>query len=330
MNTIIRRTVIGAGALLAGIQALAALAAEPAGAFPLRPVTIIVANTPGGPVDIESRLYAGKLGQLLGQPFVLDFKPGAGGTVGSAFVARSAPDGHTLLAVTAGFTSFPALYRNLPFDTTRDFAPVSLMSQRTSVLLAYPGFAPRNFVEYIAHARANPGRINHGTTGVGGIIHLTGAWMHHATNTTVTFVHYKGAAAELADLAAGRIDVASTTLLAAMPLLKSGKVRALGVLNDKRSRLLPDVPTIAEQGIPEYNYASWLGFVAPGSTPSATVTRLNEGFARVAAMPDIAAALEAEGSVMVGSTAQQFRDIIAREIERWRKLVDATGISLEN
>ena len=168
--------------------------------FPSRPGTIIVANTPGGPVDLEARLYAGKLGELLGQPFVLDFKPGGGGTVGSAFVVKAAPDGHTLLAVTAGFTTFPALYKNLSFDTIRDFAPVSLMSQRISVLLANPQFSARNFVEYIAYARANPGKVNHGTTGLRGIIHLTGAWMHAATNTRVTFVHYKGAAAEMLDL----------------------------------------------------------------------------------------------------------------------------------
>ena len=298
--------------------------------FPSRPVTIIVANTSGGPVDLETRLYAGKLGELIGQPCLLDFRPGAGGTVGGAYVAKAAPDGHTLLAVTAGFTSFPSLYRNLSFDTTRDFAPVTLMSQRVSVLLAHPAFAPRNFSDYIAYARANPGKINHGTTGAGGIIHLTGAWMHNATNTRVTFVHYKGAAAEMLDLIAGRIDVASTTLLAAQPLLKSGKVRALAVLNEKRSNLLPEVATIAEQGIPEYNYASWLGIVAPRATPSPAISKLSDGLIRVSRMPAVIATLGADGSTMVGNTPAQFAEIIAVESERWRKLVQATGIKLED
>lgn len=293
-----------------------------------RPVTLVVANTPGGPVDVETRLYAGRLQEVTGRSFVLDFKPGAGGTVGSAHVAKAAPDGQTLLAVTAGFTAFPALYRNLGFDTVRDFAPVTLMSQRTSVLLAHPGLPAANFAEYIAQARANPGWINHGTTGAGGIIHLTGAWMHNATGTTVTFVHYKGAAPELLDLVAGRIQATSTTLLGAQPLLKAGKAKALAVLNERRSPLLPDVGTIAEQGIPGYNYSSWLGFIAPAATPAEEVNRLNDAFVRVARIPEVAARLAGEGSMMVGSTPQQFRDIIATETARWRSLVQATGITL--
>lgn len=293
-----------------------------------KPVTLVVANTPGGPVDIEARLYAGKLQELTGQGWLLDFKPGAGGTVGGAHVARAAPDGLTLLAVTAGFTTYPALYRNLAFDPVRDFAPVALMSQRTSVLLAHPAFPAANFSEYIAYARANPGRINHGTTGAGGIIHLTGAWMHQATNTVATFVHYKGAAPELLDLVAGRIQAASTTLIGAQPLLKSGKVRALAVLNDRRSPLLPEVGTIAEQGVPGYNYASWLGFIAPAATPPATIARLNEAFVKVVRLPEVTGKLAADGSSAVGSTAQQFRDLIALETERWRNLVQATGITL--
>ena len=323
-----RQMAISAMAAAAMLPCATALAQT--SGFPARPVTMIVANTPGGPVDLETRLYAGKLTDLMGQPFLLDFKPGAGGTVGSTYVARSVPDGHTLLAVTAGFTTFPALYKDLPFDTLRDFAPISLMSQRVSILLANPNFPARNFVEYIAYARANPGKINHGTTGAGGIIHLTGAWMHNMTDTKVTFVHYKGAAAEMLDLVAGRIDVASTTMLAAQPFLKSGKLKALAVLNDQRSRLLPDIATIAEQGAPDYRYNSWFGFVTTGATPAPIVARLNEAFVKVAGMPDVAATLASDGSIMVGSTPQQFREIIAAETARWRKLVQATGITLEN
>ena len=316
--------------LLSGLLAVFAASLSPAALGQSKPVTIVLANAPGGPVDIEGRLYANKLTELMAQPFVLDFKPGAGGTLAGAYVAKAQPDGSTLLAVTAGFTSYPALYKNLSFDVIKDFAPVSMMSQRTSVLLAYPGFPVKNFVEYVAYARANPDKINHGTTGKGGIIHLTGAWMHNATHTKVTFVHYKGAAQEMGDLMAGRLDVASTTMLAAMPLLKSGKVRALAVLNDKRSSLLPDIPTIAEQGIPEYNYSSWFGIVAPGETPSAVVNRLNEGLVKVARMPDIIARFAQDGSSMAGNTPQQFRLVIAAESERWRKLVQDTGITVDD
>ena len=152
--------------------------------------------------------------------------------------------------------------------------------------------------------------------------------MHQATNTVATFVHYKGAAPELLDLVAGRIQAASTTLIGAQPLLKSGKVKALAVLNDRRSPLLPDVGTIAEQGIPGYNYASWLGFIAPAATPAATIARLNEAFVKVVRLPEVTGKLAADGSSAVGSTAQQFRELIALETERWRSLVQATGITL--
>ena len=320
--------------LLSGTAALAAMfsgAAMPQGAadFPSKPVVVIVPIAAGGPIDIETRLHTKKMSEIMPQPFIVDYKPGAGTTLGAAFVARATPDGYTLLTVTGGFTIFPAFYANLSFDTLKDFAPVALMSERTSVLLASPSFAPRSLPEYIAYARANPGRINYGTTGVGSAGHLGGEWLHGLSNTKATFIPYKGAAPEMIDLAAGRIDVASTTLLTALPLIKSGKVRALAILNNKRSSLLPNVPTIAEQGLPDYNYISWLGFSAPAGTPAVIVNKLSEGFARAARSPEVVAALEADGSNAVGSTPAQLRQLIVTETTRWKKVVQDTGIKLE-
>jgi tripartite-type tricarboxylate transporter receptor subunit TctC len=309
--------------------ALPAAALAQADAFPSRPVTVIASIAAGGPIDLEARLYTPRISALLGQSFVLDFKPGAAGTIGSAYVAKSRPDGYTLLVTSAGFTVFPAFYKDLSFDVVKDFAPISAMSERASVLMVPTSFPVKSFAEYMAYAKANPGKINYGTTGVGSITHLAGAWMHGATGTKVTFIPYKGTGPLLIELVAGRVNVASGTTIAALPLIKQGKVRPIAMLNARRSRQLPDVPTVAEQGIPGYNYQNWVGFLAPGGTPAAVVNKLGEGFARVAKMPEVIAALEAEGSSAVGNTPAQFAKQIATETATWQKIVDDNGIRLE-
>ncbi len=303
------------------------VAAQPADNFPARPVTLVVPYAAGGPADLETRLYAGKLN--LGVPVLVDYKPGAGATVGTAYVAKAAPDGHTLLLVSTGFTTFPVLYKDLPFDTLRDFAPLSQTSRNDSLLLARPGFPVGNFAEYIAWARSNPGRVNFGTAGAGGIIHLAGGWMHSATGTQVTFVHYKGGGPAVADMLGGRIDVATAPLISALPLVKAGKAQALAIMNDRRTPLLPQLATIAEQGIPGYSYGNWYGFVVPARTPETVVAKLGEALARMTRDPELVKALEAAGSVLVGSTPAQFRQLLQLESARWSKVVQTTGIRLE-
>ena len=306
----------------------AALAQAPADAFPSRTVTLVVPYAPGGAAEKEPRIYAAKLSGFLGQQFIVDLKPGGGTTIATNYVAKSAADGYTLLAVPSGFAIFPALYKDLPFDTLRDFAPVTQMSKRTSVLIVSPSFPGKTFGEYIAHAKANPGQINYGTSGSGDMVHLMGAWIHSATSTVATFVHYKGTGALLPDLLAGRLT-ATASGLAVAPLIKAGKLRALAVTNDNRAKLLPDVPTIAELAIPGFNAVVWQGYSAPAATPAATVGRLNDAFVRVARSPDVIAALEADGAVMVGNTPAEFRQVIITETARWRKLIQDNGIQLE-
>ena len=272
---------------------------------------------------------APKMNEYLGQVFILDYKVGAGITIGTSYVAKSAPDGYTLLVTNSSFTLFTALYKDLPFDPIRDFAPVSMMSQRITVLTTYPSFPARTFGDYIAMVKAKPGAINFGTTGAGTATHMAGAWMNTATNTNVTFVHYKGVAPVILDLVAERLQVAPVSLSIALPQIKAGKLRALAVMNNQRSNLLPGVMTIAEQGIPDYNYVNWMGFFAPGATPAPVVSKLSENFARAARAPDVVAAAEAEGNIQVGSTAAQFRQVIVEETARWKKLVADVGIKLE-
>ncbi len=307
----------------------AAIAQPSVPEYPSRPIVSILAAAPGSSSDKEARLYFAKMSELMGQQFVMDSKPGAGGTVGSGFVAKSKPDGYTLLMVTGTFSAFGALYKDLPFDTLRDFAPISLMSQRTSVFLVTPSFPANTFAEYIAYAASNPGKINFATPGAGSVTHLAGGWIHSATKTSVTFVHYKGAGALTTDLVSGRVVAAPLGLLSVLPLVKAGKLRVLAIMNKQRSTLLPGVPTIAEKDIPGYDYSAWLGFSAPAGTPAAIINKLSENFAKVAKAPDVTATMEAEGSIMVGSTPLQFRQYIAGEIERWQRVVQQADIRLE-
>ena len=311
------------------LGATQAFSQSPAGSYPSRPVTTVVAIASGGPIDFEARLYAAKMNELMGQPFVIDYKPGAGGAIGSAYVAKAAPDGYTLLVASAALTVAPAFYKNLPYDTVKDFAPVSLMSKRFSVLVVHPAFPGRNFVDYVAHAKANPGKINFGTSGVGSISHLSAAWMHNATNTRVTFLPYKGNTPLTQDLIAGRLDASTANLLGVAPLVKAGKVRVVAFMSNVRSPIFPGIVPIAEQGIPDFDHVNWLGYVAPGATPAVITNRLSEGFAKVAKMQDVVTTLETAGGALVGSTPGEFRQIISAELVRWRRVVEENGIRPE-
>lgn len=326
-----RRTkrLILAAIILFLIPAGAAWSQGTVAAFPAKPIVIVVPYDPGGAVGLECLMYAPKLISALGQQVLLEYKPGGGTLIGIGYVAKSKPDGYTIIAVATSLTVIPAFHKNLSFDVSKDLAPISLMSMQSSLLQAHPSFPARNLVDYIAHARANPGKINYGTAGAGTISHLAGAWLHSLSGTQVTFIPYKGTGPLLQELMAGRVDVGSGLLISAIPLIKAGKVRPLAVLGDQRSSQLPDLPTAAEQGVTGYNYTSWIGFLAAGGTPAPIVNKLSEVFAKVVRSPEIVAELDKQGSVPVGSTPAQFRQTIATELVRWRKVVDDAGLKLE-
>ena len=314
--------------LAMGVLACANAMAQPADNFPSRPVTLVVGFAAGGAVDGEVRYYANTMAKVMGQSFVLDYKTGAGGTLANTYVAKARPDGYTVLTANASFTVYPATYPNLPFDTVKDFAPVSLLSQRTSVLVTRSSFPGNTLAEYIEQARANPDKINYGTTGAGSIGHLSAAWLHNLTRTSVTFVHYKGAAPQLTDLLAGRIDVASGNLLAQLPLIRSGKLKPLAIFTNKRSRLLPDLPSAVES-VPAFNYTNWIGMVVPAVTPNPVILKLNDGFVRMTKDSELIAAFDKEGLGLVGSTPAEFARHIATEIALWKKIVSENNIKLE-
>ena len=300
--------------------------AQSADTFPNHAVTIIANVAAGGPTDIEARLHAKKMADFLGQPFVLDFKPGAQGNIGANFVAKSKPDGYTLLVSSSSFSVLPA-FMSQPFDVEKDFAPVSLVSQRTSIMLGSPNFPARTIPEYVAYAKANPGKINFGWVGPSVV---AGAWLHSITGIQVTYVPYKGTGPVMNDLVAGRLDVASSALTLAMPLIKAGKVRPIAVLDERRTPLFPDLPTVKEQGIPDFAYRTWLGYLAPAATPPAIVAKLSQNLVRAVKSPEVASVLEPDGNRPVGTTPEEFRQLLAEELARWRRIAKETGFKLED
>jgi tripartite-type tricarboxylate transporter receptor subunit TctC len=316
--------------LAAGLAAAPLLAlAQGTPAYPSKPVTVIVPFAAGGPTDSEARIYAGKLSTMLGQQFVTDYKPGAGTTIGTRHVGKAAPDGYTILTVTGTFTTINSLYPNLDVDSIRDFAPLSQMSAQPQSMLARPSFPAKDFGEYVSYVKANPGKLTWGTAGAGSITHLVGAWMNGMIDGKITFVHYKGTAGITLDLMGDRLDVGLQFLSASVPPIKAGKLKLLAVLGKERSSLFPNLPSPHERGLPGFDFANWLGIVAPAKTPPAVIERLSSSLARIARMPDVASGLESAGAAPVGSTPAQFGALIRSESERWAKVVRDNGIKIE-
>jgi tripartite-type tricarboxylate transporter receptor subunit TctC len=321
------RITVGSLALCAAMFATPVALAQGADSYPSRPVTLVLPLAPGGGADIDARVYAQKLSENLRQQFIMDYKPGAGTTIGTAFVAKAAPDGYTLLVATGNFSVNPALFKKLPYDTLKDFAPISMLNSQASLLLV-PAYSPiRSMTDYIVYAKDHPGELNFGTTGVGSFAHLAGEWLHSMLRSKAVFIPYKGAGEVIAALAGNQIHVGFATPQAAVPLIKSGKLRTLGVVANNRLASLPDVPALKEQ-LPGYVWSQWIGMLAPAKTPPAIVTRLNGELVKIARTPEITARNLKNGAETIASTPEQFRKHLAAEIPRWRKLAQDAGIKL--
>ena len=308
----------------------AAHAQGAADSYPAKPVQIVLPFAPGGSSEVEGRLFAQKLTESTGRTFVLDYRPGASGVIAMTYLTKAAPDGYTILMGSGGIIgTTPALRQDLPYDPIRDVAAVTLLYKRPTVLLVHPGLPVKNAAEYIAYAKAHPGQLNYGTVGAGGSPHFAGAWLHNLTGTSVTFVHYKGTGALMPDLISGRLQATSTTISSSLPMVKAGKLRLLGVTTSQRSQLLPDVPTLAEQVAPGYDFSGWQAVIAPGGTPAAIVNRLRAEFVKAANSPDLNKRLLDEGVIMSLTTPEEFGRFLAAEITRWKKLVQDTGMKVE-
>jgi len=294
--------------------------------FPVRPVRAIVTTSAGGGVDITMRTVGQKLTESWGQPVVVDNRTGASGVIGLDLAARSPPDGHTLIVITAGHTGHAALRRELPYDLLRDFAPITEMVTTFYLLLAHPSLGVSSVQDLVALARGKPGLLAYGTTGIGQTSHL--AWVQFAAATKMDLVHvpYKGSGQTVAELLAGHIQLTFATPLESIPYVQANKLRALAVSSSTRSRAMPDLPTIAESGVPGFEVSGWYGVAAPAATPQAVISALNSAFVRALRSPDIVERFAKSGIDTVGTTPEQFRVRLQSETERWKRLAQIAGI----
>ena len=313
-------------AALAGPAAPGALGQS----YPVKPIRIIIAQAPGSATDVVSRIIGNKLGESLGQPLVVDARPGAGGTLGTELAARAAPDGYTLfMANNSTHGSNPALYAKLPYDAVRDFAPIIYAVATPYVLSVHPSLPVKTVKDLIALAKARPGQINYASAGNGSTHHLCGELLKTMAGIDIVHIPYKGTTPAITALLGGEVSVMFATVTGIQPHLKSGRARALAVTTPKRSNMLPEVPTVAEAALPGFEMLSWFGLLAPAGTPAAIVSRLNADTAKVLEIAEVRAALTAQGFEVIAGSPAQFGDYIRREIEKITKLAKATGIKAE-
>jgi tripartite-type tricarboxylate transporter receptor subunit TctC len=312
-----------AAAALATAALSGAVAAQP---FPSKPIRLVVPSVAGGILDTVARTIATKMSEEFGQPIVVDNRPGAGGVIGSDMVAKSAPDGYTIVKLATSHAINPSVYAKLPYDTLRDFAPISQTVSLTNVLVVHPSVPANNIQELIALAKAKPGTLTYGSAGNGQSNHLSGALLGAIAGIDIMHVPYKGSAAALTDVVAGSISMMFVDVLSAMPHVKTGRLKAIASTGLKRSAAVPDIPTVAEQGVAGFNGSSWLGLAAPAGTPKDIVAKLSAATARALSAPDVRERFSSQGVEPVGSTPEEYAAFIAAEIPRWAQAAKAGGI----
>ena len=295
-------------------------------AYPTKPIRIVVPFPPGGSTDLLARRIGEKLAAVWGQPVVVDNRAGAGGTLGADYVAKSAPDGYTLLMGVTGSNAIAnALYPKLPYDVVKDFAPVSLVVSSPLVLVRNPNFAPKTVQEVVAAAKAKPGSISYGSPGNGTSMHLTGEMFKLSAKVSMLHIPYRGSAGALSDLMGGQIDTMFGDFLVVWPQLESGKLQPIAVTSKTRHKMLPNVPTIAESGYPGFEALSWQGLFAPAATPPAIVEQLNREVNKALASADIQEYFGSRGFTLGGSSATEFKAFVKVEADKWAKIVQASG-----
>ncbi len=315
--------------LIAGIALALACNAVVAADYPTRPIRIIVSYPAAGPVDITMRAIGPRLSESLKQPVVIDNRGGAGGTIGADLVAKAAPDGYTLLACSTGNTINASLIRELPYDFARDFAPVTMVVIITSILVVNPAVPARSVSELVALAKAKPGQLSYASTGNGTPTHLAAELFKSMAGVDLVHVPYKGGAPAAVDLVAGQVQLSFISAPAVMPHVKSGRLRALAVTNAKRSQLLPNLPTVAESGLPGYESEGWHGLCSPARTPPPVVATLYRETSAALRIPEVASLLANGGAEPVGMPSAPFAAFIRDEIAKWARVVKATHMKLD-
>jgi tripartite-type tricarboxylate transporter receptor subunit TctC len=313
--------------ICAGVLACGVAGAALAQTYPIKSIRLIVGSSAGGGGDTFARVTAQALSNALGQQVVIDNRAGAGGNIGADLVAKAPPDGYTLLFVYTGHVLNPSLYPKLPFDTVRDFAPVALLATNESFLLVNPAVPAKSLAELIALAKQSPGKYTIGAL-PSSAQHLGSELFKLRAGIDLLFIPYKGNGPALTDLLGGQLDAAFNTVAITLPLVQAGKLRALAVAGERRSKLAPGVPTMIEAGLPGFSFFGWYGIVAPAKTPDAVVKRLNEALVRIMKSPDILDRIAAMGNEPVGSTPAEFDKFIRDEIPKWGKVIRDAKITL--
>lgn len=318
-----RRRTQRLSALMALALPISGLAAD----YPNKPIRFLVGVAPGGGTDFMARLVAQRVNDALGQPVVVDNRIGATGLIAMEMLAKAAPDGYTLIVFNVGHMMSAHLARKVAFNPVKDFAPVSLMANGTSMLGVHPSIPVRTVRELVAHAKARPGKLNYASGGVGGIQHLSTELLKREAGIDLVHVPYKGSGPGTLALISGQVEVFLTNMLALLPLTKNGKVTGLAVTGNKRVAAAPDVPTFAEAGYPSVDVSLWQGMFAPAGTPAAVIDKLSRTIATVVTTPDVTQLLEKQGAQPAGSTPAEFGRFVQHERERWLKVVRDAKIS---
>lgn len=310
------------------IAALIASAAPAMGAeqYPSRPIRLVAPFAPGGGTDISARILAEGLSPVLGQTVVVDNRPGAGSILGTEIVAKATPDGYTLLLGNISMAFNAALYKKLPFDAQRDFIPVSLVTDQPNILVANPALPAKTFKDFTTLARSQPGKLTYGSAGIGSGTHLAMEMLLMSQNMSLVHVPYKGTGPALTALLGNQIAVFFSTFASALPHVKGDRLRAFAVTSAKRTRALPEVPTVAESGVPGYEYSTWYGLLAPAGTPRARVDQLNKATVAVLNTPETRRKYENQGVDAIPSTPARYAAYLKSETEKWTKVVRAANI----
>jgi tripartite-type tricarboxylate transporter receptor subunit TctC len=313
------------GVTLAALLTLSAVAL--AQTYPVKPVRVVVPYTAGGSMDILSRLISQKMNEAFDQTLIIDNRTGAGGNIGTELVARAAPDGYTLLTAGIGIMAInPSLYSKLPYDPIKDFEAITLLAKMPNMLAVSPALPVKSVSELIALAKAKPGVLNYGSAGSGSNPHILAEYFKLRTNTDIQNIPYKGVPPALSDLIAGQLSMVFATVPTVLPQAKAGRIRALAVTSAKRLALVPELPTIAEAGVPDYEATQWIGMLAPAGTPKDIVAQLNARIVKTLQRADVRERLGTEMVEPVGSTPDEFRAFMKAEIARWAPVVKASGM----
>jgi tripartite-type tricarboxylate transporter receptor subunit TctC len=316
-------------ALAWGLAADAAAAAEDVSSYPSRTVTIVVGFTPGGATDITARLLASRLTQALGKPFIVENRPGADSNIGTEQVVRARPDGHTLLMETIANATNMSAYKSLGYDTLRDLSPIVLVMSSPSVLVVTPSLPVKDLRALIGLAQAQPGRLSFASSGTGGATHLAGEMLKLRAGLDLVHIPYKGAAPAMADVIAGHVSMGFMTSLGALAQMQSGQLRPIAVAHFRRLAELPEVPTMAEAGMADFEVSSWNGLAAPAGTPQPIIDKLNAEVNKILALPEVQRQLQGLGAQTLGGSSKQFADHVQAQIQKWRDVVRAARITLD-